>query len=279
MKLLATLVLVLATTCFTSATQTISRYFEHDHLSIYLEYNDGNHRNGGKLDWHYQGLSQQLNDYVEDRIKTGRFQDKKYEFSLWLFPVSLADGCPIEMDATEDGFKIFIIDEELSLEEMVRIIDFCATPIWAPFDCKEGKTASGEVPADLTARMKKVLPVVDLSFFKDRKTVVFEMEELEVYFQEDRLHATIDQQLLEVDINIKVVFLKPQKFEGLYFLGSDDYLYVYEGHTLRSRFERPEPSSRFAIMNLEGDEMHYYHGFDLMVKYSIPGNKFQTVQP
>lgn len=245
MKTLLTIIFTVIATVLTYGTETVSLSYNYNHLDFSVGYNDGNNKNGCEIDWRFKGMSVQINEYVETKIKSGELKDKKFNISFWLFSASMYDCCPIELSQNKNGYYVNIVEEEIGLERMVQIVDYFCSEQWESFVCKDSKTNQKASINTLFTRIDEVVGKTDLSFI-NKDIVVYELNQLRINYVNDSLVLTIDNIQIDVNINLKQTSIVPKAIDSYYFFASDDTVYVYDKNILKLKNKRPLQESRNA---------------------------------
>jgi len=252
------------------ATETVDVSYHYPHLEFSYTYNDGTYGNGTKLDYYYRGLSTQLEEYIADRIKKGLLKDKKVTVSLWLL---CGDICKLQTSQGKTGYYIQGAGE-LHLEELVRVIDYYSSPKWTSFVCEEPDKNHINCGA-LDKILKSFEPQPDLTFFRNKSTVVFKLQYLEVRYTADGLTSYIGNKALAVNLNQGDVFTTPRNAANLYFISTTDSIYVYRDDQQINKHKRPDYTGHgFVGMEVYQGWMNYNDEGTLKLSYSYAKNRF-----
>jgi hypothetical protein len=260
------------------STETVGLSYRYKHLDFAVVYNDGTHRNGHKLDWYYRGMSEQLHQYIEMKINRGELENKKFSISFWLFPVAIYDRCPIELTQNKYLYDIYIVESELNLEKMVQMINYFASEKWESFVCVEPKKYQTVANKTLFKRMDNAVGKPDMSFFNNKKTTVFQLKNLQVFYENDSLSLSIDGYPIGVDINFNTASIPPQMIGSYYLVASDDSLYIYDNTNLINQHKRPIQEYGHSLMVVYATWMNYYQDGYCPLSYSLEENRFYDLK-
>ena len=248
-KILA-IILTTLTSLTINATKTVSLIYNYKHLDFTVGYNDGNHNNGDKIEWYYKGMSEQLHQYIQKKIENGALNNKKFNISFWLFPVSIYECCPVELSQSKNGYYVSIVETEPPLVDMVEIINYFTSEKWESFVCKEPKKHQNIANATLFTRMDSIVGKPNLNFFKDKKTIVFDLKDLNIIYEQDSLVLTIDNSWIDVNINFTGASVPPTMLGNYYIIATDEYLYVYDKTALVNSHKRQNQITRTQKLEL-----------------------------
>ncbi|MCB9198138.1 MAG: hypothetical protein H6600_06750 [Flavobacteriales bacterium] len=259
---------------YSYGTQTVDLDYNYEYLDLHLTYNDGENKDGDRLEWHYEGLSKQLNEFLETKIKNGELDDKKFNINYWLYDVSTCDCCPIEISQNKNGYYLAVVGDELSLHRIVQIINYFSSNYWESFVCKEPKKYQDVADKTLFHILDKTVGDPDLSFFKSKSTTVFELNDLRIDYRNDSLVVSINGNQVKEKINFKGASVPPVSLGEYYIVASYDSIYVYDGVKVINSCSRQLINNGLSKMKSHNKWMNYYDEYDCVLSYSLEKNRF-----
>lgn len=261
------------------STETIYLSFDHRYINIELMYNDGNHANGDKLNWYYEGLSSQLNDYIARKILTTKKEDSiKFTLSIILFDASSCMCCPLEFSRTKNECRIQIAEKNYSLHELTRMIDYFFHPKWKPFSCKQEEIGETSVFGKVEKTLDKFVPIADSTFFKNKSTTVYEIGDLKIDYENDSLILKMDNWPFPININFNYHSIVPAQSGKFYFIADDDSLYVVKERKIINSIVRPKAFARYNRIHVTEDWLIYSESNVPRIVYSIHGRYFYRIE-
>jgi hypothetical protein len=239
MRRVLILLLLLACSSAARATNVGCEYILYPHLNLSLCYNHCRRSDTAML--RYTGLMEALNAHIEHRISEGKLADKKFEI---IFVDPLADGgMPMtELTQNRRSYHMTLRHEaDLKLAHLVRIVDFFASESWRPFDCCRSWTES-LLPEEQRERLRRILDrrvgLPDVSRFAGRRSIVFELGDLQVAYEDDRLSYWLAGRKLDLEPGDP----RPVQVGNRYLFGSETSFHVYENGVEIRRHPKPDPS-------------------------------------
>jgi hypothetical protein len=138
---------------------------------------------------YYSGLMEALNAHIDRRVKEGALQAKKLEIEF-SDPSADMPAPVVEVSQSRKGYYVASRDaEDLNLLYLTRVVDYFASKNWKPFSCCDSHIKV--TPKGIRRRFGRILDREvghpDLSFFDGRRSIVFELGDLEVVYESDRL--------------------------------------------------------------------------------------------
>lgn len=239
MRRILILLLLLATSSAARATNVGCEYILYPHLNFSLCYNACRRSDTAVL--RYTGLMEALNSHIEHRISEGKLEDKKLEI-IFVDPVA-DSGMPMtELSRNRRSYHITSRHEaDLNLAHLVRIVDFFASEGWRPFDCCSSWTESLS-QEEQRRRLRRILDrsvgPPDLSRSAGRRSIVFELGDLQVAYEDDRLSYWLAGRKLDLEPGDPL----PVRVGNRYLLGSAAFFHVYEDGAEIRRHPKPAPS-------------------------------------
>lgn len=110
------------------------------------------------------------------------------------------------------------------LRDFVRIVDYFASENWHSFCYDYRKVSCGTALHSFDRLLNQEVGEADLSFFEGRRTVVFELDDLQMVYEGDRLFYVLAGQRLDLEPEDPV----PVKIGERYVFGSKGAVHVYE---------------------------------------------------
>lgn len=197
---------------------------------------------------YYTGLAGVLNDYVAAKVEEGALQPKKVEIKIACHTAVEAGPSIIDVSQNRRGYYIVIVqDVKPDLYQLVRIVDYFADKRWKSFchDKWAGKVSPQTAFRTFNRILDETVGKPDLSFFADRREVVFQQDELRVIYEADQLFYELAGQRLD----LKPADPLPVKMKDRYLFGIENAVVIYEEGKERRRKSllscvRPHPPIR-----------------------------------
>jgi hypothetical protein len=174
---------------------------------------------------YYTGLMEAVNAYVARKQDEGALQNKKLRIQ---FIDPLADSGRPEIELTRSRWEYQIVSRDaanLNLRDLVRLVDYFASPNWQSFCCYDYVNRSHESVRNKIGRiLDREVGQPDLAFFDGRRSIVAEIGDLQVVYENDRLFYSLAGQRLD----LVPADPTPVQVKNRYLLGSRDFIHVYE---------------------------------------------------
>ncbi len=175
---------------------------------------------------YYSGLMEALNAHIDRRLQEGALQAKKFEI-IFSDPFADMPAPVVEITQNRKGYHITSRDAgDLNLRHLVRVADYFTSRNWKPFSCCDRYIKV--TPADIRRRFGRILDreVGDpnVSFFDGRRSIVLELDDLQLVYENDRLFFLLAGKRLDLEPEDPV----PVKVGNRYLFGSKDFFHVFE---------------------------------------------------
>jgi|GEM_PF-2360760 len=183
---------------------------------------------------YYSGLMEALNAHIDRRVKEGALPAKKLEIEF-SDPSGDMPAPVVEVTQSRKGYYVASRDaEDLNLLYLTRVVDYFASKNWKPYSCCNSYIKV--TPKGIRRRFGRSLDheagPPDLSFFDGRRSIVFELGDLQVVYENDRLFFLLAGKRLDLEPADPI----PVKVGNRYFFGSKDFFHVFEnGLEIRRR--------------------------------------------
>lgn len=226
----------------------------------------------------FDGLSKQLNDYLEFKIQNQQLAEKKFNITIWLFPLETCDCCPLQLSQNSNGYYVNIVEKELGLIYLSRVIDYFSSSNWVSFVCQEPKKFQKIAFRTIDNKISSHVPIRPYDFYEQRITTVFEIDALKIDYTNDSLILKIDGEPFDININFNKVSVIPKKLNNYYFIADDDSIYVIKDKMILNSFKRPLNQSRYSKFEVYRKWVNYFDGDTPVISYSIASNQFYRVE-
>ena len=230
--------LVAATASPLSAGFSCPLYFDEPHVTI-----QATQAQGGIFvpmdSLPIKGLAVLLEQYVAARIDRGELPSTVHfeilgttGYWAWLAPV------PTCLTRSQSSYSIYT--EDLSLRNLVRLVEFSASERWRSFCYDRGDPSKtpGLIPR-LEQTLERILDEAvgepDLSFFAGRRAVVYRVGELAVIYQDGRLFY----ELAGKELGVPPEGFLPVQVGDRYILQSRHAAVVFEAGAVIARHPLP----------------------------------------
>ena len=238
-------ILLLAIVMISPLHATVRCYTTYYYSNLYFNicYND-TYISREKLVY-YKAVSKLLNDYIKQKIDEGSVERYKI-FDIHIGCTCMGTYPSVEMYHYKKGYYFFI-REFPKLPYLVRIIDYFLSEKWSSF-CYEYNdlypNRDERILKNFNRKLRRIIPKVDLSFFKDKTILFYKVSNLKVYYQNEKVSISINGK--RVNAPLGNVF--PVKIRDRYIILGKKYLYVYTDKKLIKRVKIPE-SSKYEAWN------------------------------
>ncbi|HPG12920.1 MAG TPA: hypothetical protein PLU37_15410 [Chitinophagaceae bacterium] len=250
-------------TSFTSAkgTECITIEFKYDHLHFnlcqnYYDYNE-------TVTLLYEARSRQLNNFINDLIKTGKLKDKKFFIDVY-DPKLTWDY--IFITQSKQGYNIDC-SGFLDFKELAELVYYFTQPDWSSFVYDPSKVKNRH-----NTRMK-LLSIVERYSLPDIKpylssdSLLWESDGFSLKYNEDRISYYRDEELLP----FKPTSSLPVKIQDRYLFFQDDSVFVLKGRSVIKTFRFPEENRgdcnvkvyrKWVNISWHSDEPQYTYSYD-----------------
>lgn len=195
-----------------------------------------NHGRRSDTDMLYSiGLMEALNEYLGRKRAEGTLQEKKFEIT-YIDPIGDAGQPEIEVSQNRRGYYITSRNSsDLNLRHLVQLVEYFASENWRSFCCY----GYGRGPESIRKRFESILDrevgQPDMSFFDGRRSVVFEIGDLQVVYENDRLFYSLAGKRLDLEPGDPT----PCKVQNRLRFGSRNFIHVYANGVERQRSIKP----------------------------------------
>jgi hypothetical protein len=173
---------------------------------------------------YYKGLAKALNAYIDHKREAGEagaLQGKKLEIEI-----DFANGGPvINLSQGPSGYYVqFGPGSVVDLRQLLRIADCFASKNWRSFCPKWERKDPAIALRTLNRILDREVGEPDMSFLAGSQTVVFELDDLQVVYEENRLFYVLAGRRLDLEPDDPT----PVKLRDRYLFGSKGAVHVYE---------------------------------------------------
>ncbi|MCP3901406.1 MAG: hypothetical protein GY707_17005 [Desulfobacteraceae bacterium] len=271
MKYLYTIVFAVFFSFNSYATQRAHNNYIYNSLNFSFCYNLTAYDSVEYL--YYKGLSSVLNKYIIDKAEKSGLNNKKFEIQAGC---TIFGGHPsIEISRNKNSNFVFI-HGDIDLYRLVRIINYFSSNDWESFcydsNLVDSKTAIKTFNTILDHRVGRP----QLDFFKNKKTIVWELSDLKIIYEHDDLHFQFKENKLDFKIDSPL----PVKLGDRYFFVTNNIVQVFEsGEILLEQripgFDDTKPY-RYS-MKAYKDWVNLYYEEKPVLSYSFTENKFYKI--
>lgn len=203
-----------------------------DYSSLRFEHWSNHCRRSDLRMLYYSGLMEALNTYVERRQAEGALETKPFEIAFF-DPTGDMPAPLIEVDQDANAYHVVSRnDADLNLRQLVRIVEYFTLGSWHRFpQFDSGKLDDASYWEQIQREAERLYRALDagigepdLSFFRGRASVVAEVGQLEVVYEDDRLSYVLTGEALDLEPADPV----PVKVKDRYLLGTEGALVVFE---------------------------------------------------
>ncbi|HSS49721.1 MAG TPA: hypothetical protein VLX28_12315, partial [Thermoanaerobaculia bacterium] len=170
---------------------------------------------------YYKGLAKALNTYIDHKREAGTLQGKKLEIRI-----DFADGGPVtDLSQGPTGYYVqFGPGSVVDLRQLLRIVDYFGSRSWRSF-CPDWERKDPAIALHTLNRiLDREVGEPDMIFFAGLQTVVFELDDLQVVFEDNRLFYVLAGRRLDLEPDDPT----PVKAGDRYLFGSKGAIHVYE---------------------------------------------------
>lgn len=142
----------------------------------------------------YKGLAEALNTYIDRKREEGKLQDKKWEIR-----VDLVNAGPVtSLSQNRNGYHVQLgPGAAISLRQLLRIVNYFASANWRSFTFAHWNARPGL--GTLNRILDREVGEPDMSFFAGWSVPVFELGDLQVIYEDDRLFYMLAGQRLDLE--------------------------------------------------------------------------------
>lgn len=171
---------------------------------------------------YHRGLTEALDAYITKRRDAGALAAKKFEIKL--VPGAAEAGPGIDLSQGLNGYYIYVSygaswSPAHDLRQFVQLVDYFGHKDWRPFtgDFKSSNSVLARI-------LGRAVGQPDMSFFEGRSSVVSEVGEVQVVYENDRLVYWLAGRRLDLQPADPI----PVQIGNRYLLGSTTGIHVYE---------------------------------------------------
>ena len=185
----------------------------------------------------------------------------------------------IEVSQNRRGYYITSRNSSnLNLYDLVRLVEYFASKNWQSFCCyRPYLTMTPESARNRLARiLDREVGQPDMSFFQGRRAVVFEVGDLQIVYENDRVFYSLASRRLDLEPADPA----PVKVGNRYLFGSKDFLHVYENGVEVRRVPKPKswtPDGFPCRARVHSKGVHLGCGEGTPLAYSYEKNQFNEL--
>jgi|CXWL01.1.fsa_nt_gi hypothetical protein len=137
-----------------------------------------------------KGLASLLEQYIATQIERGERTPVRFEIFRLGTPTWAADGSVPCL--TRSAYVVSIQTRDMSLRNLVRLVEYSGSPLWQPFcddsgDLRRTPGLVDQLEEQLDKLLNKVVGEPDLTFFAGRQAEVYRVGELAVIYRDGQL--------------------------------------------------------------------------------------------
>ena len=224
---------ILCTTA--KATDCTPRVFQEEKINFALCDNYG--RCGEKTYLLFKARTKALNNYIKDKIARGELEDKKFEFSIYS-PIYLRY---FELSQGKNGYFVSMSGYLYpTLEQLISIVDYFATPNWQPLFLNNYPTKNETDEAfhrRSRASEQRISNIYKSGEGREPHTyqlfTIWEKEGVSLEYSGDSLKYIIDNMPLAFKVNATL----PVKIQDRYLFFEEERISVVQDMKIIQTFE------------------------------------------
>lgn len=217
MKRFLILMTILLTASLLKATVCIDRYFSEKHINTYLCQNHSGYNASRTM--LYKERTKRLNSFIADLITEGKLEDKKVELHIY------DQALTYNYATVSKNKRAYFISCSgfVSFGELAKMIYYFAQPDWTSFEYNPEKVKDCDKTRERFRSLINKYPLPDLSKYTFKKSIVKQLAEVELVYQNDKFFYTCNGKKLKYKTNANF----PVRINDRYLFVQSDSLFIY----------------------------------------------------
>lgn len=222
---------------------------------------------------YYKGTAAALNDYLEKRDHKKELMKKPFYITAGCY----MGGVPRLSIDKNKYHNLIEIEGATNLKYLIKIAEYFFTKNWKSFydDPRLDWSLREKQLQSFNKLLNREVGEVDLCFINKRRYKVFNLDLLEIFFENQELKVYLNKN--ELNISLKPPL--PTKLGNRYFIVSDDSIVVYENNIRINKKKTPNVDDYINIsFKKSKGRLDLCQYEQPILSYSYEKNKFYTMQ-
>ncbi len=250
------------------ATECVARVFQENKVNLYLCQNYSNYNETTSL--LFKARTKVLNDYINEKIKSGQLKDKKIEIQIYDQVLTYQH---LELTQGKNGYFVNLSGFP-TLEQLVIFVDYFTKSDWKPFLTSNYQKVSDEIISKQIDKFYSDNSTSNFSTISQTTFPVWTRGDLHLDYSNDNLKYFIGT----TPLTIKATSTLPVTIKDRVILFQSDSIFVLQGQEIIKQMKIDNPISEdYDIYRYDKWVNICNGGKDNWVySYSYDKNKFYT---
>lgn len=215
------------------ATECVDRVFHENKVVLYLCQNYSNYNETTTL--LFKARTKVLNDYINEKIKSGQLKDKKFEIQI--YDVALTYK---HLDLTQGKKGYFVnLSGFPSLNQLVAIVDYFTKTDWKPFLTSDYQKVSSKIISKKIDRFYDDNIPADFPAINQTSFPIWTLGDLHLDYHNDDLKYFIGTTQLTIEPTSSL----PIKIRDRILFFQYDSIFVFHGEEIIKQIKIAQPIS------------------------------------